>query len=151
MIIQEIKERLSISEVLNHYGLKSNKNKMVNCPFHEDKTPSMQIYEETNTAYCFSSNCQLHGKSIDQLDFILYKEGITKSEAINRAKELAGIIGETKTNYNTIFAELRRNLLRSTKAQNYLKERKLSDINAIGYNYRSIKRIKRLHYLSIKR
>ncbi|MCP3658873.1 MAG: hypothetical protein GY830_00555 [Bacteroidetes bacterium] len=56
MTIQEIKQRLSIEEVLNHYGLKPNKNKMLNCPFHEDKTPSMQIYEESNTVYCFSSN-----------------------------------------------------------------------------------------------
>ncbi|MCP4482244.1 MAG: hypothetical protein GY817_05600 [bacterium] len=65
MSIQEIKQSLSIEEVLSHYGLKANKNKMLNCPFHEDKTPSMQIYEESNTVFCFSSNCKLHGKSID--------------------------------------------------------------------------------------
>ncbi|WP_410470252.1 CHC2 zinc finger domain-containing protein [Chryseobacterium sp. FH2] len=35
------------------------------CPFHEDKTPSMQVYYKTQTAYCFSSNCKTHGKSMD--------------------------------------------------------------------------------------
>ena len=28
----------------------------------------MQIYPETNTVFCFSSNCKLHGKAIDQID-----------------------------------------------------------------------------------
>ncbi|MCP4482920.1 MAG: hypothetical protein GY817_09375, partial [bacterium] len=88
MTIQEIKESLSIKEVLSHYGLKPNKNKMLNCPFHEDKTPSMQIYEESNTVYCFSSNCKLHGKSIDQIDFIMHKENRSKYESINKAKQM---------------------------------------------------------------
>ncbi len=140
MTIQEIKDRLDINEVLSHYGLKPNKNKMLNCPFHEDKTPSMQIYEETNTAYCFSSNCQLHGKSIDQIDFIMYKENLTKSESIKKAKQIIGIPIETKEkkDLEKIFETLRKNLIKSSKAQNYLKERKLSDLEEIGYNYRTM-------------
>jgi len=36
---------------------------MLCCPFHADKTPSMQVYPETNTVFCFSSNCELSGAS----------------------------------------------------------------------------------------
>ncbi|MCP4481603.1 MAG: toprim domain-containing protein, partial [bacterium] len=144
MTIQEVKQNLSINIVLNHYGLKMNRNKMLSCPFHEDKTPSMQIYEETDTAYCFSSNCKLHGKSIDQIDFILYKEGVDKKEAIEKAKQLAGIIEipKAENSLEKVFQILRKNLIRSAKAQNYLKERKISDINEIGYNYRTIKELR---------
>jgi DNA primase len=142
MTIQELKQSLSIEEVLNHYGLKPDKNKMLNCPFHQDKTPSMQIYPETNTAYCFSSNCKLNGKSIDQIDFIMYKENYSKHEAIEKAKQLSGIIEkeEKKLDCHNIFPELRKNLLRSQKAQKYLKTRNINYIEEeIGYNYRTLK------------
>ena len=47
MEIAQIKEELKINEILDHYGLKANANKHINCPFHDDKTPSMKVYEET--------------------------------------------------------------------------------------------------------
>ena len=78
MEIQDIKINLSILEVLNRYQLKPDRNKRICCPFHDDKTPSMQVYPETNTVYCFSTNCKLHGKAVDQIDFLMMKEGITK-------------------------------------------------------------------------
>ncbi|MCB6231890.1 toprim domain-containing protein [Flavobacterium psychrophilum] len=90
MEIQAIKTQLSLATVLHYYGLRSDKNNKLNCPFHEDKTPSMQVYYKTQTAYCFSSNCKTNGKSIDVIDFILYKENSTKHEAINKAIEILG-------------------------------------------------------------
>lgn len=88
MEIAEIKEKLSILTVLQHYNLQPDRNKRINCPFHNDKTPSMQVYPETNTVFCFSSNCQLNGKAIDQIDFIMHKESCGKHEALNKAKGL---------------------------------------------------------------
>ncbi|MCP4481640.1 MAG: toprim domain-containing protein, partial [bacterium] len=139
MSIQEIKQSLTIREVLNYYGLSPNKNKMLNCPFHEDKTPSMQIYEETDTAYCFSSNCQLQGKSIDQIDFIMHKEGRNKFEAISKAKQMLGIQeNKEKLILEKTFETLRKTQIKSLKAQKYLKERKLSELSEIGYNYNTM-------------
>ncbi len=144
MNIQEIKSRLSIAEVLSYYSLKPNKNKMLNCPFHEDKTPSMMIYEGTDTVYCFSSNCQLHGKSIDQIDFILYKENISKKEAIEKAKQIAGIIEQPKeTNLEKTFEILKKNLHKSINAKQYLKDRKIYDLKIeAGFNRKTIKELK---------
>lgn len=70
MEISEIKQRLSILEVLSHYGLTPENNR-IRCPFHDDKMPSMQVYPKTDTAYCFSANCKTHGKALDVIDFIM--------------------------------------------------------------------------------
>ena len=91
MEIAEIKSRLTIAQVLSKYGLKPDKHLRLCCPFHEDKTPSMQVYYKTQTAYCFSSNCSTHGKSLDVIDFIMRKENITKHEAILKAQNFIGI------------------------------------------------------------
>lgn len=90
MHIPEIKQRLSILQVLEHYGLHPDRNKMIRCPFHEDKTPSMQVYPATGTVFCFSSNCKLNGKAVDQIDFIMFKENCDKRAAILKAKSLCG-------------------------------------------------------------
>jgi len=94
MEIQEIKSKLTISEVIKYYGLKADKQNRLKCPFHEDKTPSMQLYYKTQTAFCFSSNCKVNGKTVDVIDFILHKENCTKHEAIKKAIEIIG--GETR-------------------------------------------------------
>src|SRR5690554_7852357 len=88
MEISDIKANLRIETVLSHYGLQVDKNNMIKCAFHDDKTPSMQVYPKTNTVFCFSSNCRLNGKAIDQIDFILHKENCTKHEAIQKAKSM---------------------------------------------------------------
>jgi DNA primase len=119
MDIKEIKQRLSIATVLAHYGLRAESNKLC-CPFHEDKTPSMQVYPTTNTVYCFSSNCTLHGRSLDVIDFIKEKEQTTKHEAIKKAESLTGEIIPTITiKTRTMDAHTRSAVL--TKMYSYFK------------------------------
>ena len=144
MEISEIKEKLTILEVLDHYGLKPNRNKMLCCPFHPDKTPSMQVYPETNTVHCFSGNCPQTGKAIDQIDFIMHKEKCSKHEAILKAKKLLGesIIQTVNQkhkpmNLNETFEQLRKAMpvKETAKVNQYLKERGLYDVKLeIGYN-----------------
>jgi DNA primase len=88
MTIQEIKQRLTLSMLLQHYGLKADKQNRLKCPFHNDKTPSLQLYYKTQTCYCFSTNCNTHGKAIDVIDFILYYEKCSKHEAIKKAESI---------------------------------------------------------------
>ncbi|WP_414017878.1 CHC2 zinc finger domain-containing protein [Chitinophaga sancti] len=57
MEIKDIKQQLSIGEVLSLYGLQPDKYHRVLCSFHPDKTPSLQLYPKTNTYLCFSSSC----------------------------------------------------------------------------------------------
>ncbi len=76
MEIAEIKAILNIQTVLNHYNLQANKNNRLRCPWHNDKTPSLQIYPKTNTWTCFSSNCD--ADSGDVIEMIQRMENGTK-------------------------------------------------------------------------
>lgn len=125
MEIAAIKSSLSIKSVLSHYGLSADRNGMLRCPFHDDKTPSMKQYD--TTVYCFSTSCERHGKHIDVIDFIMFKEGCTKHAAIMRAKELIGhvaeapkdkprAVGELPETTDSLFARVESILNRSTRA-----------------------------------
>lgn len=142
MEIQEIKTRLGILAVLKHYGLQPDRNKRIKCPFHNDKTPSMQVYAETNTVFCFSSNCSLNGKAIDQIDFIMHKENCNKHEALNKAKGLLNHVPTIKPINNKpvqpepinteilskIFNYFRNGFIsrKDNKGRNYLQDRNLN-------------------------
>jgi DNA primase len=146
MEISEIKTQLSMSTVLHYYGLKTDKHSKLNCPFHEDKTPSMQVYYKTQTAYCFSSNCKTHGKSIDVIDFILHKENCTKHEAINKAIEILGHNEPNKREryqldlsreqfLTNMFQYFKNAISNSKPAQEYLQSRNLDNKKIeVGYN-----------------
>jgi ABC-type dipeptide/oligopeptide/nickel transport system ATPase component len=146
MDIPTIKTRLTITQVLEHYNLKSDRNHRLLCPFHEDKTPSLQVYPDTNTWTCFSTNC--HAGSGDVIDFILNKEGFSKHEAIEKATILAGAMGIAPTKSKQpeglslskdttpegLFASFLQSLPRCSKALAYVKERVLEKVTEIGYN-----------------
>ncbi|HEY9123905.1 MAG TPA: CHC2 zinc finger domain-containing protein [Bacteroidales bacterium] len=155
MEIQEIKQHLTIANVLSRYNLKPDKNHRLCCPFHEDKTPSMQVYYKTQTAYCFSSNCPTHGKSLDVIDFIMKKENITKHEAILKAQDFIGIPNpippqpkptpkpekpepkpeERAAFLNKMFTYFKNAVYNSKPAQQYITGRKLDYTKLeIGYN-----------------
>ena len=147
MTIPDIKEKLTILEVLAHYNIKPDKHNQIKCPFHSDDKPSCKIYPETNTFHCFG--CSATG---DQIEFIEKYEKCGKHEALLKAKEL--ITGTTvpttnntdvmgiaskkaakeETNFETLFAKQKEGLPRSPKALQYLKDRGLDQLNQIGYN-----------------
>jgi DNA primase len=146
MEITQIKSQLSMSTVLHYYGLKTDKHSKLNCPFHEDKTPSMQVYYKTQTAYCFSSNCKTHGKSIDVIDFIMYRENCTKHEAINKAIEILGHNEPNKREryqqdlsreqfLTNMFQYFKNAISNSKPAKEYLQTRNLDNKKIeVGYN-----------------
>jgi len=166
MEIHEIKQRLSILNVLSHYNLKPDKNHRICCPFHPDKTPSFQVYPETGTWTCFSSNCS--AGSGDQVDFIMRKEGITKHQAIMKAQELMGDPGDpgpqkskpgpkqkqqselTTDQRTAVLTETFTHFVRSLnakpeKAINYLGSRKLDYKKlAIGYDAGTLHKAKEI-------
>ncbi|PCI21815.1 MAG: hypothetical protein COB67_13790 [SAR324 cluster bacterium] len=136
MTIEDIKERLSIKDVLSTYGISINENHHINCPFHEDKTPSMKVYEETNTVYCFSGNCGTHGSSLDVIEFVMQKEGGTKRQAILKCKEMLNYETPVKKQLrpiDQIWKVLKKSLSSHVKAKSYLKSRGLNTSN-VGYH-----------------
>lgn len=140
MEIQEIKEQLPLSQVLDHYGLKADKHGKLNCPFHEDKTPSFQVYYKTHTCYCFSSNCPTNGKSLDVIDFIMHKEKTDKHNAILKAQSLITNPDSQATLSREVFLTkmftyFKNAVYNAKTAQGYITGRSL-DFNTIeiGYN-----------------
>lgn len=147
MEIQEIKNRLTLSELIKHYGLKADKQARLKCPFHDDKTPSLQLYYKTQTAFCFSTNCTTHGKAIDVIDFILYYEKCTKHEAIKKAEQIINPTATTNkatapkaNNERAMFLErmftyFKNAVHNSPPAQEYLQKRGLDfKQTEVGYN-----------------
>ena len=141
MEIQEIKEQLSIEQVLAHYNLEVKKGH-ISCPFHEDKTPSMRVYPETGTVYCFSGNCSTHGHSLDVIEFVERMEKCSKREAIMKCKELLGVQEEGSSGslnkvedraIDQVWEVLQKSLIKNQKAKDYLKGRGLS-WKGLGYH-----------------
>ncbi|MFC1615781.1 CHC2 zinc finger domain-containing protein [Patescibacteria group bacterium] len=69
-IIEEL-EIISVVGVIGQYTEIKNPNFLVKCPLHDDKTPSLKIYQQTNSWYCFG--CQKGGMPVN---FLMYMENL---------------------------------------------------------------------------
>src|SRR5215470_19715899 len=94
---EEVNSRVSMREVLTHYGLlegtqeKSSKRGIelrLRCPFHEDKTPSLSISAETGKFHCFGC----HAKGGDIFDFVVAKEEIVAGDRTKSRRQAALLI-----------------------------------------------------------
>lgn len=72
----DILELLSMKDIIDKYGFKI-KNKMICCPFHNDKTASMKIYDKT--FYCFGCN-----KTGDLIQFVEYLFNLSFIDAMKK-------------------------------------------------------------------
>ena len=113
----------TVEEVLDQYDLRPDRGGMIECPFHEDKTPSLKTNEEW--WYCFSCN-----RSGDGLGLIAGIEGVpvtdilvryasdTKGWQKRQAKDLgisptqlrAGVVNEYRQLLNEFFDEIHKRL-----------------------------------------
>lgn len=59
-IYEEIKDRVSMAQVIRKYGFEPNHSQFIKCPFHAEDTASMRIYDKS--FYCFG--CQVGGDVI---------------------------------------------------------------------------------------
>lgn len=71
------KASVSVREAAEMYGLKIGRNKMANCPFHNDRSPS--FYIQADHFYCFG--CGEHG---DVIDLTAGLFGLSKIEAARK-------------------------------------------------------------------
>jgi len=147
MEIQDIKSTLNIVQVAEHFGLQvDRKTKRANCPFHSDKTPSLQFSEEKQICTCFSPNCS--AGTMDVIGFTEKKLGVTKHDALKYLTTLATQAEPKQTTVKVevpvlssqallkrVFTSFENTFLASKHAKDYaairaLDSRKLS----IGYN-----------------
>ncbi|WP_266367536.1 CHC2 zinc finger domain-containing protein [Tellurirhabdus rosea] len=72
---------IEIGRVVSDLGFTIRQFRKICCPFHEEKTPSLVLYPQTNTYHCFG--CGRHG------DVIHFYAGISKQEYTSAMHELA--------------------------------------------------------------
>lgn len=89
MEIIELKQQLPILEVAERLGIQLGKNGKTHCPFHDDKTPSLQFSKEKDIATCFSSRCNAGTMDIIGLTEKYLK--VNTHEAIMQLKEWSGV------------------------------------------------------------
>lgn len=75
--VQTIKDRLTMREVLERYGYTADRKGFICCPFHNEKTPSMRIYEKDY--HCFG--CSEHG---DTITFVQKLFNLSFQEALKK-------------------------------------------------------------------
>lgn len=77
-----------IRKIIGHYVPKLKDDDKICCPLpkHRDRSPSLNIYDESHSWYCFG--CAAGG---DGINFIIEKEGIEFSEAKEKAMEILDI------------------------------------------------------------
>lgn len=146
MEIQQIKQALEITAVAEQLGIKIDaRSKRALCPFHNDKTPSLQFSKEKQIATCFSSNCT--AGTMDVIGLTEKKLQKTTHETLKYLSELAGeqpteIIQQSEPKQFKDVATLKKVLsyfetafLGSKPAKDYVVSRNLNiKTLTIGYN-----------------
>ena len=78
-----------IRDVIEHYTGSFSGSKVC-CPLHGEKTPSLHVYEETNSWYCHGA-CA-HGG--DTIEFVKKVEGVGFKEALEKVSQILGVSEE---------------------------------------------------------
>ncbi len=136
--VAEIKDRLSIVEIINPYVKLTRAGKSFRglCPFHKEKTPSFHVSPERGSWHCFG--CGLGG---DGFSFIEKVEGVDFKGALKILAEKAGVTIEYARSENREEASKKERLrtlmsrasewyagkLKGSLAEAYAKSRGLSD------------------------
>ncbi|MBR5540145.1 MAG: DNA primase [Clostridia bacterium] len=109
--IQELNAKNDIESVVSSYvSMKRRGRNLVGlCPFHGEKTPSFNLYPETNSFYCFGC-----GAGGDVVTFIRKIENLSYIDAV---KFLADRVGMSmpEQSYNDVTAKQRMRILEANR------------------------------------
>ena len=78
----EIKQRVSMIEMLQYYGIETNRSNFCRCPFHQEKSASFKAYPGTRGFYCYGCN-----ESGSVIDFAMKFFGLSFGDAIKKINE----------------------------------------------------------------
>ena len=79
-IFNHVKNIVDIKQALEYYGVSINDKNFALCPFHQEKTPSFKIYDDS--FYCFGC-----GENGTVIDFVMRYFGLTNIEAVKKLND----------------------------------------------------------------
>ena len=88
-IFEEVKQRLNIRQVIEHYGYKVNRANQFICPFHNDHKPSASIKNDY-------FNCFVCGAGGDLITFTAKLHGLSNIDACKKLVSDFGLNIETE-------------------------------------------------------
>ena len=111
-----------MSEVLNTYGLKTNKAGFMHCPFHTEKTPSLKVYSGGRGWHCFG--CGANG---DVISFVQKLFNLNFADALHKLDTdfVLGLYG--KNSFEKIRQSRRMQQALQAKRDRQLRERERVD------------------------
>ena len=106
--LQELKYKTDIEDVISSYvTLKKRGSTSVGlCPFHNEKTPSFTIYNDTQSFYCFGC-----GAGGDAVGFIRRIENLDYIDAVKLLAQRAGMPMPEENTYDDSLSRKRRKIL----------------------------------------
>lgn len=86
--LQQLKLSCDIESIISSYVTikRQGRNHVCLCPFHSEKTPSMVIYDDNQSFYCFGC-----GAGGDVISFIMRIENLSYIEAVRFLADRAGL------------------------------------------------------------
>lgn len=128
--LNELKQKVSIVDIVGMYiKLKKQGSNLVGlCPFHNEKTPSFNVWSNKNTFKCFGC-----GKAGDSIDFVAYKENYGFVEATKKVAEICNfsLEGESK---QSVIPVPRLEKLSKEFLDNFENVRKISNNTLLRFN-----------------
>ena len=161
-LVDKIKERLSIEEVVSSYIKldRAGANLKARCPFHNEKTPSFFISPDRGSYYCFGC-----GASGDIFTFVEEFEGLDFKGALKLLSDKAGValeaytpaMKEAESEKEKLYRVLEEatkyfenNLVNNNEVLEYLKSRGLNEKSIKDFRIGFVKNDWRLLYEFLK-
>ncbi|MDE5984804.1 MAG: DNA primase [Eubacterium sp.] len=131
--LQELKFKTDIEDIISGYvSLKKRGSTSLGlCPFHNEKTPSFTVYNDTQSFYCFGC-----GAGGDAVTFIKKIENLDYIDAVKLLAQRAGLQMPEDSSYDDSLSKKRRRILEINRETarfyyNYM----MSEQGKIGLEY----------------
>ena len=130
--LQELKYKTDIEDIVSTYvSLRKRGNTSVGlCPFHNEKTPSFTVYNDTQSFYCFGC-----GAGGDAIGFIKKIENLDYIDAVKLLAERAGMQMPQDGFDDSISKKRRRILQINREAAKFFHSYMMSPQGKVGYDY----------------
>lgn len=133
LFLQELKSKTDIEDIISSYiSLKKRGSTSIGlCPFHNEKTPSFTVYNDTQSFYCFGC-----GAGGDAITFLKKIENLDYIDAVKALAQRAGIQMPEDNSFDDSLSKKRRRILEiNRETARFYHSYLMSEQGKVGLNY----------------